>query len=91
MQPQSPQLRAWVQTLQNVHDIDDLQNHKKSLDRTMLDEAWSLPLCQQAYRSALMVSMVKLCSVWPMGSRHVDHMPATPRGSLMVLPVRQSG
>lgn len=49
LQPQSPQLRAWVQTLQNVHDIDDLQNHKKSLERTMLAEAWSLPLCQQAY------------------------------------------
>ena len=29
--------------------IDALQNNKKTLERTMLAEAWSLPLCQQAY------------------------------------------
>jgi hypothetical protein len=49
LQPQSPQLRALAQTLLTLHDIDALQNHKKALERTMLAEAWSLPLCQQAY------------------------------------------
>jgi hypothetical protein len=49
LQPQAPQLRALAQTLLTVHDIDALQNHKKTLERTMLAEAWSLPLCQQAF------------------------------------------
>eukprot|EP01032_Pedospumella_encystans_P013908 gene13908-15993_t len=49
LQPQSPQLRAWAQTLHTLHDIDALQSHKKALERTMLAEAWSLPVCQQAY------------------------------------------
>ena len=49
LQPQAPQLRALAQTLLTLHDIDDLQNHKKALERTMLAEAWGLPLCQQAY------------------------------------------
>jgi hypothetical protein len=49
LQPQAPQLRALAQTLHTLHDIDALQNHKKALERTMLAEAWSLPLCQQAY------------------------------------------
>ncbi len=49
LQPQAPQLRAWAQTLHTLHDIDALQNHKKAIERTMLAEAWSLPLCQQAY------------------------------------------
>jgi hypothetical protein len=49
LQPQAPQLRALAQTLQTLHDIDALQNHKKALERTMLAEAWDLPLCQQAY------------------------------------------
>ncbi len=49
LQPQAPQLRALAQTLQTLHDIDALQNHKKALERTMLAEAWSLPVCQQAY------------------------------------------
>jgi hypothetical protein len=49
LQPQAPQLRALAQTLHTLHDIDALQNHKKTLERTMLAEAWGLPLCQQAY------------------------------------------
>lgn len=49
LQPQAPQLRALAQTLLNLHDIDALQNHKKTLERTMLAEAWGLHLCQQAY------------------------------------------
>jgi hypothetical protein len=49
LQPQAPQLRALTQTLNTLHDIDALQNHKKALERTMLAEAWGLPLCQQAY------------------------------------------
>jgi hypothetical protein len=49
LQPQAPQLRALAQTLHTLHDIDALQNHKKALERTMLAEAWGLPLCQQAY------------------------------------------
>jgi len=49
LQPQAPQLRAWAQTLHTLHDIDALQSHKKALERTMLAEAWSLPVCQQAY------------------------------------------
>lgn len=49
LQPQAPQLRAWAQTLHTLHDIDALQCHKKALERTMLAEAWSLPVCQQAY------------------------------------------
>ncbi|OYU31616.1 MAG: hypothetical protein CFE39_07220 [Comamonadaceae bacterium PBBC2] len=49
LQPQAPQLRALAQTLSTLHDIDALQNHKKALERTMLAEAWGLPLCQQAY------------------------------------------
>ncbi|WP_396435499.1 hypothetical protein [Limnohabitans sp.] len=49
LQPQAPQLRALAQTLNTLHDIDALQNHKKALERTMLAEAWGLPLCQQAY------------------------------------------
>ena len=49
LQPQAPQLRALAQTLLTLHDIDALQNHKKALERTMLAEAWGLPLCQQAY------------------------------------------
>jgi hypothetical protein len=49
LQPQAPQLRALAQTLHTLHDIDGLQNHKKALERTMLAEAWGLPLCQQAY------------------------------------------
>jgi hypothetical protein len=49
LQPKSPQLRAWAQTLQTQYDIDALQSHKKALERTMLAEVWSLPVCQQAY------------------------------------------
>lgn len=49
LQSQAPQLRALAQTLSTLHDIDALQNHKKALERTMLAEAWGLPLCQQAY------------------------------------------
>jgi hypothetical protein len=49
LQPQAHQLRALAQTLLTLHDIDALQNHKKALERTMLAEAWGLPLCQQAY------------------------------------------
>ncbi len=49
LQPQAPQLRALAQTLLTLHDIDALQNHKKAIERTMLAEAWGLPLCQQAY------------------------------------------
>lgn len=49
LQPQAPQLRALAQSLHTLHDIDALQNHKKALERTMLAEAWGLPLCQQAY------------------------------------------
>jgi hypothetical protein len=49
LQPQAHQLRALAQTLNTLHDIDALQNHKKALERTMLAEAWGLPLCQQAY------------------------------------------
>lgn len=49
LQPQAPQLRGWAQTLHTLHDIDALQSHKKALERTMLAEAWSLPVCQQAY------------------------------------------
>ena len=49
LQPQAPQLRALAQTLLTLHDIDALQNHKKALERTMLAEAWGLPLCQQAF------------------------------------------
>jgi hypothetical protein len=49
LQPQAPQLRALAQTLLTLHDIVALQNHKKALERTMLAEAWGLPLCQQAY------------------------------------------
>lgn len=49
LQPQSPQLRAWAQSLLTLHDMDALQSHKKALERTMLAEAWSLPVCQQAY------------------------------------------
>lgn len=49
LQPQAPQLRALAQILLTLHDIDALQNHKKALERTMLAEAWGLPLCQQAY------------------------------------------
>ena len=49
LQPQAPKLRALAQTLLTLHDIDALQNHKKALERTMLAEAWGLPLCQQAY------------------------------------------
>ena len=49
LQPQAPQLRALAQTLLTLHDIDALQTHKKELERTMLADAWGLPLCQQAY------------------------------------------
>jgi hypothetical protein len=49
LQPQAPQLRELAQTLLTLHDIDALQKHKKALERTMLAEAWGLPLCQQAY------------------------------------------
>jgi hypothetical protein len=49
LQSQAPQLRTLAQTLSTLHDIDALQNHKKALERTMLAEAWDLPLCQQAY------------------------------------------
>ncbi|PUE55691.1 NYN domain-containing protein [Limnohabitans parvus] len=49
LQPQAPQLRALALTLNTLHDIDALQNHKKALERTMLAEAWGLPLCQQAF------------------------------------------
>jgi hypothetical protein len=49
LQPQAPQLQVLAQTLNTLHDIDALQNHKKALERTMLAEAWGLPLCQQAY------------------------------------------
>lgn len=49
LQPQAPQLRALAQTLLTLHDIDALQNHKKTLERTMLAEAWGLHLFQQAY------------------------------------------
>jgi hypothetical protein len=49
LQPQAPQLLALTQILHTLHDIDALQNHKKVLERTMLTEAWGLPLCQQAY------------------------------------------
>ncbi len=49
LQPQAPQLRALAQTLNTLHDIDALQNYKKALERTMLAEAWGLPLCQQAF------------------------------------------
>lgn len=49
LQSQAPQLRALAQTLSTLHDIDALQNHKKELERTMLADAWGLPLCQQAY------------------------------------------
>ena len=49
LQPQATQLLALAQTLLNLNDIDALQNHKKALERTMLAEAWGLPMCQQAY------------------------------------------
>jgi hypothetical protein len=49
LQPQAPQLQALALTLNTLHDIDALQNHKKALERTMLAEAWGLPLCQQAF------------------------------------------
>jgi hypothetical protein len=49
LQTQAPQLRSLGQTLRTLRDIDALQNHKKALERTMLAEVWSLPLCQQAY------------------------------------------
>jgi hypothetical protein len=49
LQPQAPQLRELAQTLLTLQDIDALQNHKKALERTMLEEAWGLSLCQQAY------------------------------------------
>jgi len=49
LQPQAPQLRELALTLNTLHDIDALQNHKKALERTMLAEAWGLSLCQQAF------------------------------------------
>ena len=49
LQPQAPQLRALAQTLLTLHDIDALQKYKKAVEYTMLADAWSLPLCQQAY------------------------------------------
>jgi hypothetical protein len=49
IQPQAPQLRQLALSLQNLHDIDALQSHKKTLERTMLAEAWSLAMCKQAY------------------------------------------
>ena len=49
IQPQAPQLRQLALTLQTLHDMDALQSHKKTLERTMLAEAWSLAMCKQAY------------------------------------------
>lgn len=49
LQPQTPQLRELVQTLQTLQDMDALQAHKKAMERTMLTEAWSMAMCQQAY------------------------------------------
>jgi hypothetical protein len=58
IQPQAPQLRQLALTLQAQHDMDALQIHKKTLERTMLVDAWSLAMCKQAYELFDRQSMV---------------------------------
>lgn len=47
--PESPQLRAWAQTLNTVNDLDALQGCKKTLESTMLEQAWGVATCKQAF------------------------------------------
>ncbi len=72
IQPQTPQLRQLTLALQALHDMDALQSHKKTLERTMLAGAWSIDMCKQAYELFDRQAMVIY------GQHHHDHKDIPP-------------
>ena len=49
IQPTRQPVRQLGQALLAIHDMDELQEKKRQVERTMLAEAWSMAMCQQAY------------------------------------------
>jgi hypothetical protein len=72
IQPQTPQLLQLTLTLQALNDMDALQSHKKTQERTMLADAWSTDMCKQAYEIFDRQAMVIY------GQHHHDHKDMPP-------------
>ena len=49
IQPTRQSVRQLGQALLAIHEMDELQEKKRQVERNMYAEAWSLPMCQQAY------------------------------------------
>ncbi|PUE48831.1 hypothetical protein B9Z47_04680 [Limnohabitans sp. 2KL-1] len=49
IQPTRQPVRQLGQALLAIHDMDELQEKKREVERSMSAEAWSLAMCQQAY------------------------------------------
>lgn len=79
IQPTHPSLRQLGQALLAIHEMDELQEKKRQVERSMYAEAWSLPMCQQAYDLLDRRAMHIYDLHHPASGVHKDeHPPVTP-------------
>jgi len=49
IEPINPKLKVLLQELQVINSLDELNNKKKSIEKTMELEVWGIELCKQAF------------------------------------------
>lgn len=80
IQPTRQPVRQLAQALLAIHDMDELQEKKREIERSMLAEAWSMAMCQQAYEVLDRRAMQIYDRHHPVSGVHKDeHPPVTPK------------
>ncbi|WP_089962676.1 hypothetical protein [Limnohabitans sp. 2KL-3] len=80
IQPTRQPVRQLGQALLAIHDMDELQEKKRQVERSMLAEAWSMAMCQQAYDALDRRAMQIYDLHHPATGVHKDeHPPVTPK------------
>ncbi|WP_396434795.1 hypothetical protein [Limnohabitans sp.] len=94
IQPRQQPVRQLAQALLAVHNMDELHETKRQVERSMLAEAWSMAMCQQAYE-VLDRRAMQIYELHHSGAQaHKDeHPPVTPKqhfehGLRQALPMR---
>ena len=80
IQPTRQPVRQLGQALLAIHDMDELQEKKRQVERSMLADAWSMAMCQQAYDALDRRAMQIYDLHHPATDVHKDeHPPVTPK------------
>lgn len=78
IQPTALPVRRLSQSLLSINGMDELQEKKREVERSMLAEAWSMAMCQQAY-DVLDRRAMQIYDLHHPPEHKDEHPPVTPK------------